>query len=201
MRLRQRVYDLKFLRTKEEKYVLFIDLKGAYDSVNHRKLFSKMEKKGYSDEIINAVRVIYSSARILNTLQSHINVNRGVLQGSILSPWLFNIYIDHLVRSLKEVSFEVLAYADDLAVICKNRQELDKVIDLLENWATTNEIAVNKKNSGILVIHNDSNDMHQYKGFPIKVTYKYLGMKLNSQLSPVTSLEETKKTGGVFNEE
>ena len=91
MRLRQRVYDLKFLRTKEEKYVLFIDLKAAYDSVNHRKLFSKMEKKGYSDENINAVRVIYSSARILNTLQSHINVNRGVLQGSILSPWLFNI--------------------------------------------------------------------------------------------------------------
>ena len=199
MRLRQRVYDLKFLRTREEKYVLFIDLKAAYDSVNHRKLFSKMENKGYSDEIINAIRVIYSSARMrLNTLQSHINVNRGVLQGGILSPWLFNIYIDDLVRSLKEVSFEALAYADDVAVICKNRQELDKVIDLLESWAITNEIAVNKKKSGILVIDNDRNDMHQYKGYPVKVTYKYLGMKLNSQLSPVTSLEETKKKLEVY---
>ena len=169
MRLRQRVYDLKFLRTREEKYVLFIDLKAAYDSVNHRKLFSKIENKGYSDEIINAIRVVYSSARMrLNTLQSHINVNRGVLQGGILSPWLFNIYIDDLVRSLKEVSFEALAYADDVAVICKNRQELDKVIDLFESWAITNEIAVNKKKSGILVIDNDRNDMHQYKGTLLK---------------------------------
>jgi len=31
MRLRQRVYDLKFLRTKEEKYIFFFDLKAAYD--------------------------------------------------------------------------------------------------------------------------------------------------------------------------
>ena len=46
MRLRQRVFDLKFLRTTEEKYVIFIELKAAYDSVNHRKLFLKMEKKG-----------------------------------------------------------------------------------------------------------------------------------------------------------
>lgn len=199
MRLRQRVYDLKFLRTKEEKYVFFIDLKAAYDSVNHQKLFLKMEKKGYSPEIINAIRVIYSSARMrLNTLQRHINVNRGVLQGGILSPWLFNIYIDDLVRSLKEVSFEILAYADDLAVICKNKQELDKVIDILENWATTNEIAVNKKKSGILIVDNDRNNMHQYKGYPIRVTYKYLGMKLNNQLNPLSGLEETKKKLDVF---
>ena len=74
-------------------------------------------------------------------MQSHINVNRVVLQGGILLPWLFNIYIDDLVRSLKEVGFEVLAYTDDEAFICKNRQELDKLIDLQENWATTNGIS------------------------------------------------------------
>ena len=199
MRLRQRVYDLKFLRTKEEKYVFFIDLKAAYDSVNHRKLFSKMKLKGYSTEIINAIKVIYSSARMrLNTLQKYINVNRGVLQGGILSPWLFNIYIDDLVTSLKTVSFEVLAYADDLAVICKNKAELNKVIDLLEGWATSNEIAVNRKKSGILVIDNDRNDMHHHRGYPVKMTYKYLGIKLNNQLSPLSGLEETKKKLAVY---
>ena len=35
--------------------------------------------------------------------------------------------------------------------------------------------------------------MHQYKSYPIRVTYKYLGMKLNSQLYPLLDLEETKK--------
>lgn len=199
MRLRQRVYDLKMLRTKEEKYVLFIDLKAAYDSVNHKRLFSKMKEKGYGVEIINAIKVIYSSARMrLNTLQRHINVNRGVLQGGILSPWLFNIYIDDLVRSLKEVSFEVLAYADDLAVICKNKHELDGVIDLLERWATDNEIAVNKKKSAILVIDNDRNNMHSHRGYPVRMTYKYLGIKLNNLMSPVTGLGEINKKLEVY---
>ena len=40
--------------------------------------------------------------------------------------------------------------------------------------------------------------MSKYKGYPVKVTYKYLGMKLNSQLSPLTGLEETKKKLEVY---
>ena len=99
----------------------------------------------------------------LNTLQKHINVNKGVLQGGILSLWLFNIYIDDLVRSLKDISFDVLAYADHIDVICRNREEFDKVIVLLEEWSNVNEIAVNKKKSGILVIDNDRNDTHQFR--------------------------------------
>jgi hypothetical protein len=199
MRLRQRATDVQLLKTKDEKYVFFIDLKAAYDSVNHQKLFSKMEKKGYSEEIINAVKKIYSSARMrLNTLQKHINVNRGVLQGGILSPWLFNIYIDDLIGELKGKAFEVLAYADDLAVICANKEELDRVIDALEEWCKQNEIAVNKGKSGILIIDKDRHNMHKHRDYPIKVTYKYLGIKLDRNLNPRGGLEELNKKLEVY---
>ena len=51
MRLRERVQDLwdgdkGYIRS--EGYVLFIDFKAAYDSVNHNILFSKLEKKVYT---------------------------------------------------------------------------------------------------------------------------------------------------------
>ncbi len=49
---------------------------------------------------------------------------------------------------MKNISFDVLTNADDIAVICRNRAELDKVIDLLEEWSNVNEIAVNKKKVG-----------------------------------------------------
>jgi len=71
---------------------------------------------------------------------------------------------------MKNISFDVLTNADDIAVICRNREELDKVIDLLEEWSNVNEIAVNIKKSGILVIDNDSNDTHQHRGYPLKFT-------------------------------
>jgi len=54
-------------------------------------------------------------------------------------------------------------------VICKNREELDKVIDLLKEWSNFNEIVVKKK-SGILVIDNDRNDTQQHRGYPVKLT-------------------------------
>ncbi len=65
-------------------------------------------------------------------------MNKGVLQEGILSPWLFNIYIDDLVCWLKDVSFEVLLMQTINAVICKNKEELNKLIDILEKWAFQN---------------------------------------------------------------
>jgi hypothetical protein len=199
MRLRQRVTEAKDLKTKDEKYVFFIDLKAAYDSVNHSRLFEKLKKKGYDECIVNAIKKVYSGARMrLNTFQEHINVNRGVLQGGILSPWLFNIYIDDLICDLKTKAFEVLAYADDIAVICRNKEELDRVIDALEKWSLENEIAVNKKKSGILTIDKDRHDKHKYREYPMKVTYKYLGIKLNRQMCPRAGLDEMNKKLEVY---
>ena len=84
------------------------------------------------------------------------NVNRGVLQGSVLSPYLFNIYINDLIEEIDLNAFEVLAYADDIAVICKNKEELLNVMKIVERWSNDNKVNINKKKSGILVIQNNS---------------------------------------------
>jgi hypothetical protein len=55
-------------------------------------------------------------------------MNRGVMQESIISPILFNIYIPDLVEALGEIALEILAYADDMAVICRNEKELTPII-------------------------------------------------------------------------
>ena len=67
------------------------------------------------------------------------------------------------------------------------------MIDKLAIWSELNEIDINKKKSGILIIDRDKNDMKDYKGYPVKVTYKYLGIKLDYNLSPRFGLAETNK--------
>ena len=85
------------------------------------------------------LKALYSSARIsVDINDSSINVNRGVLQGSILSPFLFNLYINDLIEKIKEVAYEVLAYADDIAILCSCEKEINLEIDVVDGQKKTN---------------------------------------------------------------
>ena len=84
LRLRQRVNDIKKVNNYFPKYLLFIDLKNAYDKVDHRRLFNKLSELGISKEIIGTIKLIYSRAKLkISNNNETINVNNGVLQGSI----------------------------------------------------------------------------------------------------------------------
>ena len=74
-----------------------MDLKSAFDNVNWTKLFNKMNILHYSNIIVNTIKQLYLSAWTTpSTLDKSIKIEKGVLQGGILSPSLFNIYIDDL---------------------------------------------------------------------------------------------------------
>ena len=112
----------------------------------------------------------------------YININNGVLQGSLLSPILFNIYINDLIKDLNDIAFEILAYADDLCVLCQDKNELIRVIKKIDLWSRDNGINVNKNKSGIFVVKGkEQND--NIEGYPIIKEYKYLGILINDKLN------------------
>ena len=80
-------------KIKKYKYLVFIDLKNAYDKV-----------------IINTIKLIYLYAKLKISSKSEIiNLNNAVLQGSLISPLLFDIYINDLIIKLNENAYKVLA--------------------------------------------------------------------------------------------
>ena len=91
------------------KYLVFIDLKNAYDKVIHTKLFEKLYKYGINEKIIGTIKLLYSYAKLKISNDSEIiNVNNGVLQGSLISPLLFDLYINDLIIELNKNAYEVL---------------------------------------------------------------------------------------------
>jgi hypothetical protein len=163
--------------------VIFTDFKAAYDSVDHRILFEKMWKMGFSSDLINTIIKFYSSAKT-KIGDKVIYVRRGVLQGNLFSPLLFNIYIDDLVRELSFAAFDMCGYADDLVSICKDLINLKNCVNILDKWSKENGIGINYKKSGIMLLKGDNKGaMKELLGYPLVKKYKYLGVLINNKMN------------------
>ena len=111
---------------------------------------------------------------------------------SKLSPDLLNIYINDLIELLEKANLNPIAYADDLAVMCDGEENLFKAMDIIEKWSGLNDIEVNKKKSGILIIQNQKSNEEHIRGYPVKNWYKFLGVRLDYNLSPMIHLTKVR---------
>ena len=94
-------------------------------------------------------------------------VTTGVAQGCVLSPLLFLIYIDDLLKKFRERGFgedliskilNALAFADDLSLIAMGVEMVREFLTILDKWCKRNHFDINLKKSGYFAIHNDSSD-------------------------------------------
>ena len=75
-------------------------------------------------------------------------MSKGVLQGSILSPVILNIYVDDLVEKLSRT----FAYADDIMILTRSKKRIEDAITIIREWCVMNKMELNEKKSGILQI-------------------------------------------------
>ena len=67
-----------------------------------------------------------------------------------MSPTLFLIMFNDLLVELNKKGFLTYAYADDLAIVGRYKSQINKAIDITEDWTTKNKMIINKKKSGII---------------------------------------------------
>ena len=97
------------ISNKDITIATFLDLKKAFETVNHRILLKKLEKMGINEKLLEWIKN-YLSGRLRKTicniiLSSTNNVVCGVPQGSILGPLLFLVYINDMENVLCNVKF------------------------------------------------------------------------------------------------
>lgn len=164
-------------------FMIFIDLSSAYDRVNRKILYWILEQK----EILNI-----EERQIIKFLHSNISVKvgsqqckteRGVPQGLMTSPMLFNIFIESLLDKMDSAGIVTLAYADDLVMVVKNEIEVRIAINILEEWTEESSMKINREKSGIIEMcrRKTFEIGDNIKGYKFLKSYKYLGVDLEGK--------------------
>ena len=140
--------------------MIFIDLKKAFDTVDHQILLDKMQFYG----ITGRAHKWFSSyldnwkqyCRVNGATSSIENIDIGVPQGSCLGPLLLLLYINDLPFALKKA--KATMYADDTAISYSSdkSEELDLVINeelsCIERWLLGNKLSLNVVKTQAMII-------------------------------------------------
>lgn len=88
--------------------------------------------------------------------------NRGTPQGSLISPILFNLYVNSLLNELqsKVGMNNVKAFADDIMFITLGINATEQAIQTVYDWAANNRMEVNTKKSQILQLRQSMRACH-----------------------------------------
>ena len=158
-------------RDGKETLALFVDISGGYDNVHHAALWRILRHAGVPDALVSLLRSWWSkrtcSVRVGDRTSDPIPCTKGVPQGNVLSPLLWNIFFEPLLRRLKaecpgvEVVFRKrgagsdgtewaltapdLAYADDLSALCGDRAAAQHALNIINEWAADWGIKINFK--------------------------------------------------------
>ena len=135
-----------FRKHSTSVYVTFLDASKALDKINHWSLFRKLIDRGIPVYVVIILMYWYRnqsmSVRWGNTISSKFHVTNGVKQGGILSPELFNVYVNDLSTSLNDTKLggslgglllNHIFYADDLCLISLSTSAMQKLLSVCEN--------------------------------------------------------------------
>ena len=133
-------------KTRESQkniYFCFIDYAKAFDCVHHNKLWKILKEMGIQDHLICLLRNLYAgqeaTVRTRHGTAVWFQIGKGVCQGCILSPCLFNLYVEYIMRNSgldkSQAGIKIarryinnLRYADDTTCMAESKEELKSLL-------------------------------------------------------------------------
>ena len=94
-----------------DTFCCYVDFKKAFDSVNRERLWDKLTRYGINGPFLSTLQSLHEEYQCCVEVNGNctpwFEVNNGVKQGCILSPSLFNLYINDLLKKLGRLGFGV----------------------------------------------------------------------------------------------
>ena len=128
---------------QKNTYFCFIDSAKAFDCVDHNKLWNILKEMGIPDHLTCLLRNLYAgqeaTVRTGHGTTDWFQTGKGVRQGCILSPYLFDLHAEYIIRNagLEETQAGIkiagrninhLRYANDTTLLAESKEELKSLL-------------------------------------------------------------------------
>lgn len=193
-------------------FACFVDFSKAFDSVNYWKLFNMLLSDGVHSGIVMLLAFWYSNQSInvrwQNVVSNHFNVSNGTKQGGLLSPTLFNRYINDLLIAVCNsrigcniggVFTNTFAYADDIILLTPSWHAMQSLLAILESCVAAIDMTCNTKKTVCMVFPPKRKSAIVAKIFPplnlcgadllFVNSFKYLGHIIDNTLNDADDIQ------------
>ena len=152
-----------YVRNGSTVNVSLLDFSKAFDNVHHGVLFQRLLDVGLPAGIVKLLARwydgTYACVRWGSCFSACFNVTAGVRQGGVLSPVLFNVYVNSVIQRLQMSNcgcaigsqfLGCIMYADDLVLLSPSVCDMQKMIDICVDEASCLNLKFNVKKSCVL---------------------------------------------------
>ena len=184
----------RYCEVSKDIYACFIDYEKAFDRVNHESMIKCLKDIRLNGKDIRLIVNLYWTQKayiqLEQDLSGKIMIKRGVRQGCVLSPCLFNLYTEMIFRYIEDmegvivggVNINNLRYADDTVLLADSEGSLQTILNEVNEAGKTFNMKMNAKKTKTMITKKDDKpristtidgtNIEQVTNFP------YLGQKI-----------------------
>ena len=141
--VRQAVARIAELRDQGFRFVLDADVAAFFDTIPHERLFRRLHRLPLPPYFFTLfahwVRAEVYDGKSLRRLE------RGIPQGSVVSPLLANLFLDQLDEAFARAGRQIVRYADDFLVLCRTSSEAEASLELTDELLEKLELDLNRE--------------------------------------------------------
>ena len=172
----------------------FLDFKRAFDSVHRASMWKIVRLYGIPTKLVNLMKSMYdgteSCVRVSQGHTDFFNVDSGVRQGDSLSPLLFNIVLDFVMKKVEQIGGGIewtagrrlrnLAYADDICFLSEDMTDMRRMTEAVVTEAAKVGLRVNTRKTELMKIRIEDTESFVIEGENIQEVDKfvYLGCEV-----------------------
>lgn len=129
------------LRREGYQHVIDADIQSYFENVPHARLISQLERYVHDASLIDLVGL---------WLEHHSHLERGLPQGSPISPILANLYLDSIDEAIAMRGVRLVRYADDFLVLCKSEALAGNTLERLAHLLDEQGLALNAEKTRVV---------------------------------------------------